>query len=98
MSVVIKPTVSNIINLWFGVDTPIRQYKIKLNPDLWGACQRINRDFRPPSRRKQIELYRKSDKVAFAKAVQEELDCNRAKSTLSLVNRVPYMAFADQMR
>lgn len=80
MSVVIKPTVSNIINLWFGVDTPIRQYKIKLNPDLWVACQRANRDFRPPSRRKQIELYRKSDKVAFAKAVQEELDRIRSTS------------------
>ncbi len=80
MSVFIKPTVSNIINLWFGADTPIRQYKIKLNPDLWRACQRINRDFRPPSQRKQIELYRKSDKVAFAKAVQEEFDRIRSTS------------------
>jgi hypothetical protein len=80
MSVVIKPTVNNIINLWFGVDTPIRQYKIKLNPDLWRACQRINRDFRPPSRKPRIELYRKSDKVAFAKAVQEEFDRIRETS------------------
>ena len=98
MSVVIKPTVSNIINLWFGVDTPIRQYKIKLNPELWVACQRINRDFRPPSRRKQIELYRKSDKVAFAKAVQEELDRITSKPTSNSVSRMPMMAFADQMR
>jgi hypothetical protein len=73
MSVVIKPTVSNIINLWFGVDTPIRQYRIKLNPDLWVACQNIDQDFSPPSKIQQTENYRKSDKVAFAKAVQEQL-------------------------
>ncbi|GAB3925215.1 hypothetical protein [Larkinella terrae] len=76
MSVVLKPTVNNIINLWFGADTPIRQYKIKLNPDLWGACQQINQDFYPPSKSQYIEQYRKSDKVAFAKAVLEELDRN----------------------
>lgn len=88
MSIVIKPTVSNIINLWFGADTPIRQYKIKLNPDLWIACQRINRDFRPPSKRKHVEVYRKSDKVAFAKAVLEELDRSRSISS----ERELYMA------
>ncbi len=81
MSIVIKPTVSNIINLWFGADTPIRQYKIKLNPDLWIACQRINRDFRPPSKRKHVEVYRKSDKVAFAKEVLEELERTRSVSS-----------------
>ncbi|MBD2751358.1 hypothetical protein [Spirosoma validum] len=98
MSVVIKPTVSNIINLWFGVDTPIRQYKIKLNPDLWGACQKANRDFRPPSKRKQVELYRKSDKVAFAKAVQEELDRARARAIANTGSRESVMAVANQMR
>ncbi|GAB3891050.1 hypothetical protein GCM10028803_02470 [Larkinella knui] len=77
MSVVIKPTVSNIINLWFGADTPIRQYKIKLNPDLWDACQQINQEFCPPSRTQPIEQYRKSDKVAFAKAVLMELERNK---------------------
>jgi len=73
MSVRLKPTVSNIISLWFGVDTPIRQFKIKLNTDLWVACQRTNKDFRPPSARRQLalEAYRKADKVAFAKAVQQ---------------------------
>ncbi|WP_420149676.1 hypothetical protein [Spirosoma sp.] len=95
MSVVIKPTVSNIINLWFGVDTPIRQYKIKLNPDLWVACQRINNDFRPPSKRRQIELYRKSDKVAFAKAVQEELDRVASKSIASSTLKSSRLEFAD---
>jgi len=75
MSIYLKPTVSNIINLWFGVDTPIRQYKIKFNPDLWGACQHINQDFRPAARRQPTETYRKADKVAFAKAVQQELAC-----------------------
>ncbi|MFD2571908.1 hypothetical protein ACFSUS_14795 [Spirosoma soli] len=81
MGVVIKPTVNNIISLWFGEDTPIRQYKIKLNPTLWGACQHINRDFRPPSRKQQIEQYRKSDKVAFAKAVLQELDRSKQPNT-----------------
>ncbi|WP_338871026.1 hypothetical protein WBJ53_24310 [Spirosoma sp. SC4-14] len=73
MSVVIKPTVNNIINLWFAEDTPIRQYKIKLNPDLWVACQHIHQDFCPPSKIREVERYRKSDKVAFAKAVQQQL-------------------------
>jgi hypothetical protein len=73
MSVVLKPTVNNIINLWFGEDTPIRQYKIKLNQDLWVACQQIDRDFSPPSKIDQVEKYRKSDKVAFAKAVQLQI-------------------------
>ena len=85
MSVVIKPTVSNIINLWFGADTPIRQYKIKLNPDLWGACQQTNQKFTPPSRSQPIEQYRKSDKVAFAKAVLMELE--RSKDTLATTPR-----------
>ncbi|RCR65480.1 MULTISPECIES: hypothetical protein [Larkinella] len=84
MSVVIKPTVSNIINLWFGADTPIRQYKIKLNPDLWGACQQTNQNF-TLTRSQPIEQYRKSDKVAFAKAVLMELERN--KQTLATTPR-----------
>lgn len=74
MSARIKPTVNNIISLWFSVDTPIRQYKIKLNPELWGACQTINQEFYPPSKRKSVEQYKKNDKVAFAKAVQAQLE------------------------
>lgn len=68
-----KSTVDNIKNLWFGADTPIRQNKIKLHPELWAACQRANRGFSPPSGVLQIEQYRKSDKIAFAKEVLREL-------------------------
>jgi hypothetical protein len=68
-----KATVSNIINLWFGADTPIRQYKIKLNPKLWVACSQVSKNFSPPSGIDQVENYRKSDKVAFAEAVLEKL-------------------------
>ncbi|MFD2570845.1 hypothetical protein ACFSUS_09395 [Spirosoma soli] len=69
-----KPTVNNVINLWFGAETPIREYKIKLNPKMWAACQRVSQSFTPPSGIKQADLYRKSDKIAFAKSVLEELD------------------------
>ncbi|MFD2932713.1 hypothetical protein [Spirosoma flavum] len=69
-----KSTAENIKNLWFGADTPLRQNKIKLHPRLWAACQRANGSFIPPSGALHIEHYRKSDKVAFAKAVLKELD------------------------
>jgi len=72
-----KSTVENIKNLWFGADTPIRQNKIKLHPELWAACQRANRGFSPPSGVLEIEQYRKSDKLAFAKAVLGELTQNQ---------------------
>ncbi|MFD1141968.1 hypothetical protein ACFQ4C_12650 [Larkinella insperata] len=78
MSARIKPTVNNIISLWFSVDTPLRQYKIKLNPEIWGACQAINQDFTPSSSRKPVEQYKKNDKVAFARAVQEQLERSKA--------------------
>ena len=81
MSAILKPTISNIINLWFAADTPIRQNKIRLNPELWRICQAVSRDFRPPSKRQQVEQYRKSDKVAFATAVQQLIE--RSKSPLS---------------
>lgn len=68
-----KVTVNNIIGLWFGADTPIRQYKIKSNPELWAACQRVVLDFRPPSGAASVNRYRKSDLVSFARAVQQEL-------------------------
>ncbi len=70
---VLKVTTSNIVSLWFGADTPIRQYKIKLNPDLWAACQRVNSRFTPPSGAGSMADYRKSDLVAFGKAVVQEL-------------------------
>lgn len=71
---VLKLTTGNIISLWFGEDTPIRQYKIAMNPELWTACQRVNTAFNPPSGASSAEYYRKSDYTAFAKAVQQEMD------------------------
>jgi len=68
-----KVTVANIIRLWFGADTPIRHYKIKMNSPLWAACQRVSQGFNPPSGALKREQYIKSDKVAFARAVQEQL-------------------------
>ncbi|AKD57044.1 hypothetical protein [Spirosoma radiotolerans] len=69
-----KSTVDNIKNLWFGADTPIRQNKIKLHPELWAACQRVNQHFTPPSGALHIDQYRKSDRLAFARAVLKELN------------------------
>lgn len=68
-----KMTIGNIIGLWFGADTPIRQYKIKVNPELWEACQHVSVTFTPPSGAVSVDRYRKSDMVAFAIAVQQEL-------------------------
>ena len=75
-----KSTVDNIKNLWFGADTPIRQNKIKLHPELWAACQRVNENFQAPSGALSIEQYRKSDRLAFARAVLRDL--NQSQSVL----------------
>ncbi|NEU69529.1 hypothetical protein GK091_21765 [Spirosoma agri] len=72
MEYVMKATVKNISCLWFGADTPIRSYKIKLNPDLWATCQRVNREFIPPSGARALSQYRKSDMTLFAKTVQQQ--------------------------
>jgi hypothetical protein len=69
----LKATVGNIIGLWFGADTPIRQYKISSNPDLWEACQRVHKVFMPPSGSSSLDRYTKSDQVAFARTVQQKL-------------------------
>ncbi|MVM38960.1 hypothetical protein GO730_17755 [Spirosoma sp. HMF3257] len=69
----LKATLTNINSLWFGADTPIRQYKIKSNPELWEACQRVSRVFKAPSGASTIDYYTKSDKSAFARAVQQKL-------------------------
>ncbi|MVM29228.1 hypothetical protein GO755_04225 [Spirosoma sp. HMF4905] len=69
----LKATSNNISSLWFGADTPIRQYKIKSNPELWEACQRVNLVFKAPSGASSTEHYTKSDKSAFVRAVQEKL-------------------------
>ncbi|WP_421826800.1 hypothetical protein [Larkinella sp.] len=68
---VMKVTVSNIERLWFAANTPLQQLKIKANPEIWKACQEVAVRFTPPSGRSTVERYRKSDRVAFAKAVQE---------------------------
>jgi len=70
---VLKITVNNVLSLWFGVDTPIRRYKIKLNPELWTACQGVYGWFVPPSGASYLEHYRQSDRIAFAKAVIQEM-------------------------
>ena len=78
-----KPTTTNIINLWFGADTPIRQFKIKHNPDLWLACQRINQGFRPAPRKRLTERLPKSDQVAFARAVQQDLERTQVRPSFN---------------
>ena len=73
----IKATRANIINLWFGADTLLRQQKIAFNPELWEACVQVSRTFVPPSGASTVEQYRKSDKVSFARAVQQELELHQ---------------------
>jgi hypothetical protein len=73
MSAVMKLTVKNVIDLWFGEDTPIHQYKIKLNPQLWMMCQQVSLTFTAPSGKLDRKQYRKADKVAFAKLVLDAL-------------------------
>jgi hypothetical protein len=70
---ILKITVSNIISLWFGADTPIRQYKILMNPELWTVCQRVHQRFTPPSGVSSTGPYHHSDRIAFAKAVAQEM-------------------------
>lgn len=74
MTYKLKATLSNINSLWFGADTPIRQYKIKLNPDLWNTCQQVNQEFNPPSGACSVTQYRKSDRTLFARTVQQKFN------------------------
>lgn len=74
MGAIIKLTTKNVIALWFGEDTPIRQYKIRMNPKVWAMCERVSQDFKAPSGRLRQSDYRKSDKVAFATLVLEALE------------------------
>jgi hypothetical protein len=69
----LKMTRRNIIRLWLGAPTPIRQYKIQLNPDLWAAYLNVNKQFNPPSGASSIAMYTKADRVAFAELVEQEL-------------------------
>jgi hypothetical protein len=69
MGAIVKLSTKNVIDLWFAEDTPIRQYKIRMNPNLWAMCEQVSQDFKAPSGRSTPSQYRKSDKVAFAKIV-----------------------------
>lgn len=69
MGAILKLTVKNVVDFWFAEDTPIRQYKVRMNPKLWDMCQQISLDFKAPSGAQEPKQYRKSDKVAFAKIV-----------------------------
>lgn len=82
MSAALKPTVNNVISLWFGVDTPLRQYKIRLNPALWEACQLTSKSFMAPSGIQQSNRYRSADKLAFAKAALLVLDRQKRVSSV----------------
>lgn len=77
-----KGTTNNIIALWFGADTPLRQYKIHLNPKLWAACLQVNDNFSPPSGATSIDNYRKSDRIAFARAVEHYLTQTNETTTV----------------
>ena len=74
MGAIVKLTVKNVIDLWFAEDTPLRQFKIRMNPRLWAMCKQVSQDFRAPSGRLAQKQYRKSDKVAFANLVLANLD------------------------
>ena len=69
MGAIVKLTVKNVIDIWFAEDTPVRQYRIRMNPKIWEMCQQVSKDFKAPSGRLIQEQYRKSDKVAFARLV-----------------------------
>lgn len=81
MSKRLKPTINNIISLWYGEDTPIRQAKIQSNPLLWAACLEVNKDFRLPSGGRAIDARRKSDKVLYVRAVLQYLSPEEGSST-----------------
>ena len=72
-----KPTVKNVIDLWFAEDTPIHQYRVRLNPELWAICGQISQDFKAPSGRLRQEQFRRSDKICFAQAVLQVWDKNK---------------------
>ncbi|MVM38885.1 hypothetical protein GO730_17290 [Spirosoma sp. HMF3257] len=85
MGAIVKLSTKNVIDLWFAEDTPIRQYKIRMNPNLWAMCQQVSKDFKAPSGRLIPSQYRKSDKVAFAKLVLDKFDESESVSDKDLV-------------
>ncbi|GAB4020876.1 hypothetical protein EXU85_03915 [Spirosoma sp. KCTC 42546] len=81
MGAIVKLSIKNVIDLWFAEDTPIRQYKIRMNPKLWAMCQQVSQDFKAPSGRLTPNKYRKSDKVAFARIVLDNLEQGQTEAT-----------------
>jgi len=75
-----KVSERNVINFWFAEKTPIQQYKIKMNPRLWTACQQVSQEFKAPSGIPDPRQYRKSDKVAFARLVLAYLTARETAS------------------
>ncbi|MEZ0610403.1 hypothetical protein ACAW74_17950 [Fibrella sp. WM1] len=73
---ILRLTTANIIRLWFGADTPIRRYKIRMNPRLWTVCNQVAAEFTPPSGAPSPDRYRKADRVRFAQVVQQRVETN----------------------
>ena len=76
----LKINATNIILLWFAQNTSIRAFKIKMNPELWVACQRVSQGFILPSGAVSVPACRKRDLISFAKAVQQELQLRKQAS------------------
>lgn len=83
MGVLMKATKANIIRLWFGSDTPIRDYQIKMNPLLWDVCIQVDKTFILPSGSKKPGLYRRRDRMVFADMVQQVLLDRTVKMPMS---------------
>ena len=83
MGVIMKATKANIIRLWFGADTPIKDYQIKMNPALWKACIEVSKTFVPPSGAGERSLYRHADRHVFVRMVQQVLLNSTSKGALN---------------
>lgn len=88
MGALMKVTVKNVIDLWFAEDTPIRYYKIRMNPQLWAMCQQVSEKLRVPSGKLSQKQYAKSAKVAFARLVLAGLAKAKASAHQELLERV----------
>ncbi|GAB3327048.1 hypothetical protein GCM10027299_27040 [Larkinella ripae] len=70
----LKATSKNIIRLWFGENTLLRQQKIEANPELWDACLRTNQTIGGLMDGLEKNRSRKTAQESFARAVQQELE------------------------
>jgi hypothetical protein len=83
-----KVTVKNVVDLWFAEDTPIRDYKIRMNPQLWAMCQQVSEQVSVPSGKLSQQQYPKSAKVAFARLVLAGLAKAQARAQQKLFKLV----------